>query len=339
MLKNCSQALGGLKSKGTTVHRILKIWTTDTEVCLNTEIEKLPTCLKLRFSNTLPFHECSLFKFCADLDSRVLPMSFVICHWAASNNFLQYSKQSYPNQLIILLIISYLQLKKVLPTVQKLIEICQDTESPKLINGNTVSFCTDLSTVKKLHPNPLESLLQDETIRAMSVLGLLRDWFAFFSTSDLKENAICSRFGALIPKKDFQPDSVGNLPGDLCRVYRFGMSKVGREAVESVTMNKFLCSQTPLCIQNPFDLSLNCSRGVTPNEVIRFQDGCKEASCVLSTLLTCDQPDLTQFLSTVIPPVHNKAVNANKKVCYFNKLDFSVCDCEFIIYFFVCLFR
>lgn len=295
---------------------IEKIWKTEFELCVLSKVQKVDTQLKLRFSNSLPLHECQLFKFYCDYDVRVLPLSFILTLWASSNNFLQYSKESYPNQLLILLIISFLQNKKVLPTVQKLQECLPEDTKPEIVNGNNVSFCTDPKTVLKLHPNDSADLLKDDSIRAMSTIGLLKDWFQFFATTDLKENAVCSRFGYFIPKKNFQPDSVAELPGDLCRVYRFGMVTGEVKPPEGVVRKKFLISQTPLCVQNPFDLSMNCSRGVTPNDVLKFQTGCKNAAEVLTAVVISDQPDLTEFLAKVFPNValDDMAGNECKKV-------------------------
>jgi hypothetical protein len=92
------------------------------------------------------------------------------------------------------------------------------------------------------------------------------------------------------------------------------MSIAEHKQFDILTTKKFLCSQTPLCIQHPFDLSLNCSRAITPNEVLRFQNGCKDTLQVLVNLLTSDEPDFTVFLTKCVPVIAEVSENSCKKV-------------------------
>jgi DNA polymerase sigma len=286
------------------------------EISLTCSVSSVLTNLKLHFSNSLPFHECSLFNFYCQLDPRVRPMTFLLGYWANSGQIFTSKSQSYPSQFIVMLVLSFLIQSKILPSVQKLQEILSEssssTEKNKLIGASNVSFCSNLSQVQKIHPpSPLLDLFKDDSILSMSILGLCKDWFKFFATADLTENAIVTRFGLLVPKKDFQPGAIGNLPGDLGRVYRFGTPGGSPKKAD---MKKFMFSTTPLCIQHPFDLSLNMSRDVGQGQVQKFQESCQNSGSILADLFTHDQPDLTLFLSSLGQNEEQEIDNANNVI-------------------------
>lgn len=288
LIAKCSKVLAVLKQQENLPFKLENILTADNSLRVNGVLDDgKDISLRIHFSNCIALQECRLQAFYCDFDCRILPLTFILAFWARSYNLLQSSKQTYPNQLIVLMTIAFLQHKKILPTVQKLMEAVPKDSNHVSVGGCNVSFCADAEALKGAHLTPDRALLDDASVRAMSTLGMLKDWLQFYSEINLKENAICPRFGYFIPKYHFQPNGIENLPNDLREVY---------SNCQNGSAKKYLLSQTPLCIQNPFDLTYNCGRGVTPLEVQNFQNACKAAAVVVTSLVTSDHPDLTRFL-------------------------------------------
>ncbi|XP_011307593.1 uncharacterized protein [Fopius arisanus] len=149
------------------------------------------------------------------------------------------------------LVIYFLQVKMILPTVSELIE---RKKKSKIIAGWETGVTTNF-----------QPRTHDEDFRA-----LLMQFFKFYEAFDYRNYVICPLVGKAVEKKDFQTPTL--LPPDM-KLYRNYVSKV--RDCEPFRIDSIMC------LQDPFDLAHNISKDVRKFIVHRFKTFCSLSAPIL----------------------------------------------------------
>ncbi|XP_033209774.1 poly(A) RNA polymerase, mitochondrial-like isoform X2 [Belonocnema kinseyi] len=153
----------------------------------------------LSLSNMSAIYMSELLYIYGEIDWRVRPVIFTIRKWAQSQGITSGNPGGYiTNFSLTLLIIFYLQQKKVLPTLLEL-------RSKALLNDLRITdtnvdctFLRDISMLRNIEPHGEDPY------------ALLRGFFDYYAGFDFKVDAVCLRQGAVLRKKDSSPIYICN---------------------------------------------------------------------------------------------------------------------------------
>ncbi|KAJ8670640.1 hypothetical protein QAD02_001899 [Eretmocerus hayati] len=156
-------------------------------------------------------------------------------------------KKSFTSFAISWLVVFFLQIEEILPSVQSLMEL--ENES-RLVAGWETG-------VSKIIP-------VKDTNR--SVGDLLRDFFLFYSKFDYISDVICPFLGKVMKKSQFS--DIDHLPEEM-HIYKTQIKKGNIE---------FFRLDSPMCIQEPIDLSQNLAKAVTKLHLRMFREYCSKST-------------------------------------------------------------
>ncbi|XP_075232943.1 uncharacterized protein LOC142331134 isoform X4 [Lycorma delicatula] len=207
------------------------------------------------FMSKLGVMNTKLIKFLLSLDERIRPMFMMIKCWGRLHELTSVGR--FSNYALVILGVYYLQQMEdpILPSVQYL----QDLVFVKDFCGSwECSFCDDRNTV------PLSS-------NKLTLKNLISGFFKFYSQFDYEKYLICPLLGKSIDKCYFtiREDDNAALTDISDDVYRF--MEIIRNSPEDT---KFIIN-SPLCVQDPFDLSFNITKSVSLKLCKKFFSLCK----------------------------------------------------------------
>jgi hypothetical protein len=255
---------------------------------------------KARFENIISFQKYRLIKFLIRHDLRVWPVLMMLRFWRASFDSLVPRSplregEEFEDYILLTLLVFFLIKIKIVPPVTHLQSM---SENPLIINDTDVSFCSDHIKV----PPARISMLEDKSLRTLSILGLLQDFFVFFGTTmDFKENVVCSAIGELVSKRTFKPHLEKELPPSIIKKYRF--TAKGDLRVQKLNVS------SPMVLQDPLDLTDNVARLLSEQEVEQFQVQCREAAGTVQRFLDSGECNILKIFDKHVPVIHQKNTN------------------------------
>ncbi|XP_069686366.1 uncharacterized protein [Periplaneta americana] len=197
----------------------------------------------LAFRHGLGCENTKLIRFYLSLDPRVKSLIIFLKQWANVHGLI--GPCNITNYALTWLVIFYLQQASGfgLPPVEYLMKLHNGTM--KTIAGWDRSFCTN----KSLLP-PIRS--------QQTVFQLLRGFFRHYQDFDFSKNVVCPLIGIPISKSFFVGD-IHSLPRSMdSYVYRVSRNKHAER----------FRTQCSMCVQDPFDLSHNLTKG-TPSAILK----------------------------------------------------------------------
>ncbi|ODM94079.1 Speckle targeted PIP5K1A-regulated poly(A) polymerase [Orchesella cincta] len=233
---------------------------------------------KIRLENYFSVQSTRLLSFYSRTDIRFWSLLTLVRHWGTKFNALRSADSLYfQNYALSLLLLHFLISKKILPSVKNL-QFVKDSgvDKPFIVNNFDASFCSNLSVVKPSgSANPA---LQDKELRTLSIVSILKNFFAFCSTFDFKEHVICPFIGQAIKRELFYPKSDWkSLPESISTSYLNGS--------DGKTRPEKLYLVGPICVQDVFELTTNVTRTVTEDEASKFTKNCASAAKILEDVL------------------------------------------------------
>ncbi|KAG7167225.1 Speckle targeted PIP5K1A-regulated poly(A) polymerase-like [Homarus americanus] len=127
--------------------------------------------------------------------------------------------------------------------------------------------------------------MEDWTSRKhnVTVMELVAEFFTYFEKLDASRWVISPLAGELIEKKLLLKGDMKSLPQ--CQIWY-------------CRQKTCLQMDTALCLQDPFEHSHNCTRGLKKGPLTEFQYKCKRAAEICTNIIKGQQP-LSDFLSTI----------------------------------------
>lgn len=196
----------------------------------------------INFTSLSGIYNSKLVAYLLHLDPRAVKLAVIIKYWSKIKKIT--GTNLMPNYGLTLLVIFYLQQICMLPSVK---DLQSDVECLMTDYWNT-----------NFNNNYLHRTTNNE-----SLYKLLGGFFSYYGTFDFEENIICPYLGFPIRKKSF----------DLFLTkFSLYQHNVAAEVCKPLRLD------TPLCIQDPFDHSRNCSVNIYPKLVTRIVDLFKSAA-------------------------------------------------------------
>ena len=118
-----------------------------------------------------------------------------------------------------------------------------------------------------------------------SPLQLALEFFEFYADFDFGGNVICPLIGNTVTREAMKSKSLKILPQKL------------RDYVKAPSN---LQTDTPICVQDPFDLGHNLTRGLLTSPLDRFQKLCRGSAAILKQILDLKAPLWSLFESVEI---------------------------------------
>ncbi|KAJ8687063.1 hypothetical protein QAD02_022857 [Eretmocerus hayati] len=188
---------------------------------------------------------CKAYPFCRKL-ILYLKKWLSFCHLSGSDCITTFA--------ISWLVIFYLQVKDVIPDVYYLIN---NRPESNVVDGWECGFLTDLPV-----DYPIDIAFNDH----------LQGFFKYYGTFDYQKLVICPLMGEVITKKTFAHSE--QLPDEM-RSYK------SRLADDKSIIFRI---DSPMCLQDPIDLSQNISKAVKKYHLRCFRQYCLESLTILSSL-------------------------------------------------------
>ncbi|XP_045605906.2 speckle targeted PIP5K1A-regulated poly(A) polymerase [Procambarus clarkii] len=238
----------------------------------------------LSFRHGMPVYNTQLIYSYSKAHPLVRPYLMLVRYWAKIQGVAGGGQPSFliTNYALTMLMLFYLMSRDdpIIPCVSDLKEN-QTPELDSVIGGWDCSFNRDMSEWNKRTHN-------------VTVMELARDFFTFYGNLEASKWVISPLAGKLIDKNDFKDKELRKLP--IC------MTWYCRQNVE-IQLN------TALCLQDPFEHSHNCTRGLREGPLAEFQYKCRKAAEICDNIVK-GQQSLSDFLKTIeISP------NVLKEIC------------------------
>jgi hypothetical protein len=195
------------------------------------------------FQNRLSILNTDFIRFCQELDSRVRPLMIAVRMVAKRHDLAGGGGgQRISNYALTMLVIFCLeQLEpRLLHPLHTLLQEFQG--QPEVINGWACSFSTEVSRLPFLPVNK------------KGVLKLLTGFFKFYTGFHFNSKIICPRIGRTLPRDV----TLSGLPPELRDLPPFLGGKAG------------LPTNTPICLQDPFELNFNICRNLLAKALHNF---------------------------------------------------------------------
>ncbi|KAJ8686695.1 hypothetical protein QAD02_022489 [Eretmocerus hayati] len=236
----------------------INTWITD-EILLSTRVpimklRHIPTNIKcdISFMNGLSVEKSKLLRcyseaypICRKL-ILYLKKWLTFCHLSGSDCITTFA--------ISWFVIFYLQMKNLVPSVNYLIE--NGIES-RIVDGWECGYLTDLP---KDHSTDL------------TFKDCLQGFFTYYANFDYQKLVVCPLIGEAVPKRRFAYSE--QLPEEM-RFYEFRLAN-DKSIIFRI--------DSPLCLQDPLDLSQNITKAVKKYHLRCFRQYCQESQTILSSL-------------------------------------------------------
>ncbi|XP_043518732.1 uncharacterized protein LOC122533255 [Frieseomelitta varia] len=171
------------------------------------------------------------------------------------SNFNLPGRHGLINYALSCLVIFYLQTESYLPSVAELIK---EKNNSKLISGWETGVAQPKDNNKSEQP----------------ISTLLLGFFKFYANFDYRHYIICPLMGKLVAKKDFT--DIKMLPEEMKPYINY---------LQTSEKPQYFRIDSPLCVQDPFDLSHNLTKAVTNITLKYFKQYCQDSSSFLLSLI------------------------------------------------------
>ncbi|KAK9298398.1 hypothetical protein QLX08_008202 [Tetragonisca angustula] len=171
------------------------------------------------------------------------------------SNFNLPGRHGLINYALSCLVIFYLQTESYLPSVAELIK---EKNNSKLISGWETGVAQPKDNNKSEQP----------------ISTLLLGFFKFYANFDYQHYIICPLMGKRVAKKDFT--DIKMLPEEMKPYVNY---------LRTSEEPQYFRIDSPLCVQDPFDLSHNLTKAVTNITLKYFKQYCQDSSSFLLSLI------------------------------------------------------
>lgn len=217
----------------------------------------------LSFRHAMPVYNTQLINQYTKTHPLVRPYLMVIRYWAKVQGVAGGGKPSFliTNYALTMMMLFYLMCRKdsIVPSVSAL----RDNKAnykPIFIGPWDVAFSTSVSEwCSKIHN--------------VNVMDLVSEFFSFYGELEASKWVISPLVGELLARKDVQSKSE-NLP-QCFNTY--------------LQQDDVIQLETELCVQDPFEHSHNCTRGLIKSSFLEFQYKCRTAASISSNILKGEQ--------------------------------------------------
>ncbi|XP_018017775.1 uncharacterized protein LOC108674345 [Hyalella azteca] len=220
----------------------------------------------LSFRHAMPICNTNLIRFYTSAHPVVRPYMMLVRFWAKVHDVAGGGK---PASLLTNYALTMMMAFVIMNRIEILPPLAQLRRMPyqmTVINGWNCGFR------EQLPPKYCQQ-------KNYSVLELAMTFFDYYANLPASEWVICPLLGHLVSKKDMESKNRNRLPGleDYCQA------------------NGSLQMDTPLCVQDPFDLNHNVTRGLTKIHLERFQTLCQKSSEIFRKIISLNLPPKALF--------------------------------------------
>ena len=152
----------------------------------------------LSFSNELALKNTQLLKTYSRIDERVSSLGILVKYWAKTCNICDASQGSLSSYAYMILVLHYLQKKKVVPVLQELIPKERDSRPKIVVDGCNVWFFEDLDKLKDVWPEGFGENKNQESLLEL-FFGFLKYYGQEF---DFENNVITCRTSQTVTRKE-----------------------------------------------------------------------------------------------------------------------------------------
>ncbi|XP_048518939.1 uncharacterized protein LOC109544405 isoform X3 [Dendroctonus ponderosae] len=209
----------------------------------------IPTKLDcdLSFKHGLSVENTKFLRLCIEMQPVCQRLILLVKSWAGYIIF-----ENITTYALAMLCIFYLQTHGYLISVDKLFEL--NKHKPINISGwKTIAYALSLEDMK-LHIKPYQGTLTE----------LMEHFFKYYCFFDFASDVACPLLGKVVKRSLFEGD-IEKLPPQMDTY----ITQLTGDDPE------FFRSNSPMCIQDPFDLSHNLTKAVHKTTLIKFQEMCK----------------------------------------------------------------
>lgn len=202
------------------------------------------------FKNRMSVRNTAYIRLCTETDARVRPLMLAVRYFAKHHGLAGGGGgMKMSSYALTMITITYLQQLDP-PLLHPVLELQSLPDlKPDIIDGWNCNFCTDLSKLNPLKPNP------------MTVLELLNGFFLFISALSPAEVVLCPLLGKVILKSELETSYPPHISTDSFMI----------------DPERRLKTDSSLCIQDPFELSHNVCRNLPEKGALNFLAHCSEA--------------------------------------------------------------
>ena len=199
--------------------------------------------------------------------------------------------------------------KKLFPAVKSFQDYDDRTTLEPIIEGWYCGFNRDLAAVKQKHHK--EQQAEEDNNDEVDLLGLLKDFFAFYADFDFASKVICPYLGEILEKSALTDDA---------RLRALGMESYANYISYVEDKKLRLNTETALCVQDPFELCRCVSATMAQSTLDHFAYACKTAAERLTQKEKAAAPNLTEiFVKLKQNPVNREGHLISKSSLSNNK--------------------
>ncbi|KAI4458616.1 poly a polymerase cid pap -related [Holotrichia oblita] len=211
----------------------------------------------ISFKHGLSVENTTFIKLCLDLQTVLTPTLLYLKEWYASTNLSGLSSYA-----LTMLMIFYLQTTGYLLSVKDLRLI--NSEKGQIIDGwETIKYTVSLRKMKEYVNNCDYTVIQ-----------LLENFFEYYAKFDFEKWVVCPLMGYLMSKSNFNGNGV-NLPAEMANYV---------QKLRASPNPEYFRNLTPMCVQDPFDLSHNLTKAFPRDMLKKFQAYCSLSKKHISAL-------------------------------------------------------
>ncbi|OXA58903.1 uncharacterized protein LOC110844911 isoform X2 [Folsomia candida] len=216
---------------------------------------------KLQFENFLSVQKSRLLKFLTNHDVRVGPLFSMIRLWGKAHQVFHELREGeeFEGYILIMLMVFHLTRIKFFPSVAELREL-DKKNTPRIVDNMNIGFCSNRKQV------PGARVTNDKSIRALSIVSILKEFFQFFANFKFTDNVVCCSTGMVLESRAFRPQVENQLPSEILKYYRLNADGTLRE--------KKLEIFSPVIVQDFLDLTDNVARALDDADLAYFQSQC-----------------------------------------------------------------
>nr|CAD7399581.1 unnamed protein product [Timema poppensis] len=242
----------------------------------------------LSFRNALGVQNSSLIRFYLSLDPRIKPLLFILKYWSQKNDLSGSGKLT--NYALAMMTLFYLQQldDPILPSVFVLQNLCQNK---RYIDGWECTFTEDTSKLK-----PISNL--------SSIPELLHGFFKYYGHFDFGFKVICPLLGHTVSKSDFE--KLDELPSEMNKL----KEKILCDAELSLKVD------SPICIQDPFELNRNLTSGTSLRIAENFKNFCLACEKLCNDSLLNDEFHSDKLLNKIFEESSRTVLRMNKDITH-----------------------
>nr|CAD7427733.1 unnamed protein product [Timema monikensis] len=238
----------------------------------------------LSFRNALGVQNSILIRFYLSLDPRIKPLLFILKYWSQKNDLSGSGKLN--NYALAMMTLFYFQQldDPIVPSVFVLQNLCQNK---RYIDGWECSFTEDTSKLK-----PISNV--------SSIPQLLHGFFKYYGHFDFGFKVICPLLGHTMSKSAFE--KLDELPSEMNKL----KEKIQCEPELGLKVD------SPICIQDPFELNRNLTNGTSLKIAENFKNFCLACEKLCDDSLLNDEFHSDKLLNKIFEESSITALRMNK---------------------------